>query len=371
MCPGMNKICIPTVDCCQIQVRCQAPYLPAASSGVSPEQEIQSLAAGGTVSFACPHGYRLEGPRLITCLANKTWSHMPPTCGRIYCPPLSVMEHGTVNDLNREYRGLATYSCDPGHTLQGPRTRSCLHTGQWGGTQPACKPNLCPVLKVQHGSTSIKGHAPGDSVTITCDLGFWRRGPARLVCQMDLEWSSSPPSCHPVRCSDPPNVQHAKVVGQARVYLSSIYYRCNAGYEPRGTNRLTCSVEGTWSGPRPSCVPRPCGYLEAPPHTAISFSSPTGHHLGFGSTARLACLSGFVALSPSQLRCEEDGVWRGEVSPCLPVPCGSPPVPANGQAEVVGMSGLYHAQYSCFVGHSLLGASSLLCRTDSTWQFGM
>ena len=353
------------------QVRCPAPQIASVRNGVKPEQEIHSLAAGGSVSFACPHGYKLEGPRIITCLANKTWSHLPPTCGQIYCPLLSVLKHGTVNALSREYRSVATYSCNPGFTLHGPHTRSCLHTGQWGGSQPSCRPNLCPLLNVQHGSTSMEGRAPGDSLTVMCDLGFWRRGPAHLVCQMDLEWSPAPPSCHPVQCSDPPIVEHAQVEGQDRVYQATIYYQCDPGYEPRGSNQLTCSVEGTWSGLRPSCVPRPCGYLEAPPHTAISFSSPTGHHLGYGSTATITCLAGFVAPSPSRLKCDEDGVWRGDVHACFPVPCGSPPLPSNGQAEVVVKSGLYHAQYSCLVGHSLLGVSSLLCRTDSTWQFGM
>jgi hypothetical protein len=56
---------------------------------------------------------------------------------------------------------------------------------------------------------------------------------------------------------------------------------------------------------------------------------------------------------------------------CRPVPCGGPPLPTHGGAEVTVKDGLYWADYYCRPGYRLVGADRLLCRPDSSWQFGM
>ena len=49
------------------------------------------------------------------------------------------------------YNSVVIYTCDVGYTLQGLRSRKCLHTGQWKGSVPQCigklVKNLLHVLK--------------------------------------------------------------------------------------------------------------------------------------------------------------------------------------------------------------------------------
>ena len=349
-----------------MQVRCPVPRIP-----LHGEQEVHSLAAGGTVSYSCTHGYRLEGAGLLTCLANKTWSSSLPTCRRIYCPAPATPQHGSVAVGDREYQAQAQYSCLHGYILVGPHTRSCLHTGHWTGPQPTCQPSLCPKVAVKHGLVAGGGLAPGDAVTVKCEPGFRLEGTARLVCQMSLDLVPAVPSCLPVHCSRPQQVEHASSLVKSTAYLGTMEYTCYAGYEVHGTSTMTCSGTGSWSGSPPSCVPRSCGYLETPPHSSLSFHSTSGYDLGYGSSVRVSCLPGYVALQLSSLTCSQDGEWRGEVFPCLPVPCGSPPRPRHGSVVVAAKDGHYHAEFTCSPGYRLVGAASLLCGPDSTWQFSM
>ena len=349
-----------------VLVRCPAPRIP-----LHGEQEVQSLAAGGTVAYSCTHGYRLAGSHLLTCLADKTWSHPLPSCHRIYCKQPKTPSNGKVVAPSWEYQAHAQYSCFSGHSLVGPHSRSCLHTGQWSGPEPSCRANLCPKVTVKQGTASTEGLNPGDAATMACNPGFRLQGASRLVCQMSLEWAPAPPSCLPVHCGEPHPVENAIAVVEDKDYMSTLDYRCLQGFEARGSTQLTCSGDGTWEGDLPSCVPTPCTYLETPPHTTISFSSPHGYDLGFGSTASLLCLPGYVAMAASTVTCGQDGQWRGEVHPCLPVPCGSPPLASHSSVQVTLKDGHYHADFSCSPGYFLKGASRLLCASDTTWQFGM
>ena len=49
------------------------------------KQDINDVTVGGTVTFSCNHGYKLLGPKMLTCLTNKTWSDNVPTCQKIGC----------------------------------------------------------------------------------------------------------------------------------------------------------------------------------------------------------------------------------------------------------------------------------------------
>ena len=78
-------------------------------------------------------------------------------------------------------------------------------------------------------------------------------------------------------------------------------------------------MTGQWQGSAPSCVPRPCQYLDTPPHTVLSFSSESGYDQGYGSTATITCVPGFHSSQPSSLTCGADGQWSGDVHSCSPV----------------------------------------------------
>jgi len=60
---------------------------------------------------------------------------IPYTHADCAVPPSPI--NGNVNVTS--YGLLATYTCDLGHTLQGPVTRNCLtNNATWDGNKPTC-----------------------------------------------------------------------------------------------------------------------------------------------------------------------------------------------------------------------------------------
>jgi hypothetical protein len=55
------------------------------------------------------------------------------------CPELPSVSNGAVSSASREPGATATYSCDQGYDLSGPRTRTCGQDGKWSGQEPSCE----------------------------------------------------------------------------------------------------------------------------------------------------------------------------------------------------------------------------------------
>ena len=187
-----------------------------------------------TTLYRCTHGYRLTGSPVLTCLGNKTWSHSVPGCERVRCQQPATISHGVVLVSKLEFQASVEYRCEQGCTLVGQPSLSCLHTGQWSASPPSCVANLCPDVSVSHGHVTQGARVPGDVVTVACDLGYVLRGPARLVCQVNLDWSPGPgPVCDPVNCGNPPQVEHAMAHADGFSFMDTANYSCLPGYEKR------------------------------------------------------------------------------------------------------------------------------------------
>ena len=124
-----------------VLVRCPPPKIL-----LHGEQDINELTVGGTVSYTCNTGFRLEGSRLLTCLHNKTWSGQVPSCTKVACQLPRNISHGSVFYSETEYQAHVEYSCENGYILSGLRTRSCLHSGHWSGDEPSCVPSICNTI---------------------------------------------------------------------------------------------------------------------------------------------------------------------------------------------------------------------------------
>lgn len=61
----------------------------------------------------------------------------PKACGRPEQPPNSTMMSTKGFDVG----ATVEYSCDDGHLLVGPTSRTCLETGFYNEFPPVCKSN--------------------------------------------------------------------------------------------------------------------------------------------------------------------------------------------------------------------------------------
>ncbi|KAL7979476.1 hypothetical protein Chor_004634 [Crotalus horridus] len=58
------------------------------------------------------------------------------------CPTLKASEHGYLSctSAGNNYGAVCEYQCDGGYELEGARSRVCLSSRQWSGSQPSCTP---------------------------------------------------------------------------------------------------------------------------------------------------------------------------------------------------------------------------------------
>ncbi|XP_056137757.1 inactive serine protease PAMR1 [Lampris incognitus] len=109
-----------------------------------------------------------------------------------------------------------------------------------------------------HGSTEGVFHHSGARVIFRCDPGFELRGSHSAVCLRDGTWSASAPQCVPKEqfCTLPPKPtygDHFLVYGPNDV-LIALQYLCYNPYKLSGNPQRTCLPNNTWSGMPPTCT---------------------------------------------------------------------------------------------------------------------
>ncbi|ALC49763.1 CG9095 [Drosophila busckii] len=92
------------------------------------------------VKYACEEGYEMIGRALLTCDFDERWNGPPPRCEIVECDTLPGNYYNTIISApNGTYYGSkAEISCPPGYRMEGPRMLSCLATGQWSSALPRC-----------------------------------------------------------------------------------------------------------------------------------------------------------------------------------------------------------------------------------------
>jgi CUB/sushi domain-containing protein len=134
------------------------------------------------------------------------------------CPEPRDLANGTVIVSGQTFQSRATYTCDPGFSLDGPKDRSCSSNGKWTGKEPLCKrmsgydckKGSCMYIRLSHAASQCRppkslpnGKYEGlsapyfyqDQLTATCNDGFVASGPGRsnlITCGADGRWNDGP-----------------------------------------------------------------------------------------------------------------------------------------------------------------------------------
>ncbi|XP_046667022.1 uncharacterized protein LOC124358766 isoform X1 [Homalodisca vitripennis] len=185
---------------------------------------------------------------------NYICQHQPKACGKPEQPPNSTMVAKNFN-----VGATIDYSCDEGHLLVGPSTRVCLPTGFYNEFPPVCKRVQCGYpADIPNGNYQLLNDSVGymSQVLYSCDEGYKLIGRAQLICDLDERWDGPPPRCHPVRCSDPPEIENGEVFLNSNVSVvgTVVEYSCiSRKYRLIGAKQIICLPSGQYDKPAPQC----------------------------------------------------------------------------------------------------------------------
>ncbi|XP_065344152.1 uncharacterized protein LOC135942124 isoform X2 [Cloeon dipterum] len=124
---------------------------------------------------------------------NYICQHQPKACGRPEQPPNSTMASPDFN-----VGSIVEYTCDDGHLLVGPPSRTCLPTGFYNEFPPVCKRIHCGLpAEISNGRYHLLNDSVGylSQVVYSCTPGYRLAGKADLLCDVDERWNGPPPRC--------------------------------------------------------------------------------------------------------------------------------------------------------------------------------
>ncbi|XP_049819681.1 sushi, von Willebrand factor type A, EGF and pentraxin domain-containing protein 1 isoform X2 [Aethina tumida] len=184
---------------------------------------------------------------------NYICQHQPKACGRPEQPPNSTM---VAQDFN--VGTTIEYTCDEGHLLVGPSSRTCLETGFYNEFPPVCKRIQCGYpADIANGEYQLVNDSVGylSRVIYTCDEGYEMIGRAQLACDIDERWNGPPPRCEPILCEPPTEIPNGVIENpnNETLFGSTVEYECKTGYKLVGPKVLTCLANGQYDALPPTC----------------------------------------------------------------------------------------------------------------------
>ena len=293
-------------------VNCSSLSAPTRGKVSSPQTSYGSIA-----TFNCDTGYRVQGSSALTCTANATWNGSEPTCQIVTCPSLNIPVNviAIPQSLNTTYLVSNSFSCSSGYELQGPSMLTCTQNGTWSSPKtPTCEPISCRSLRaLMNGMlASSNGFFFRSVVRFTCLDGYTISNTNPLQCLANKQWNGSEPTCHAVMCPPLPDPANGFIEGPNFAhFMFAIVVRCNEGFAAVGDTRLECTSNATWSNDLPSCDPIVCPDL---PNITAGSILPRNTDLGYGVNVTLICSEGFTAVGETVAFCLEQGNWIPDVS---------------------------------------------------------
>ncbi|XP_066278408.1 P-selectin-like [Branchiostoma lanceolatum] len=221
-------------------------------------------------------------------------------------------------------------------TQKGSYKDPLLHSDDIVGIQALYgAPIRCPLLAAptngartpSTGATSYQ-----DTVTFTCDPGFEPDGTDAVTCQDDRQWSNPVPTCTRRQCpvlTAPTNGARTPSTG-ATSYQDTVTFTCDTGYVRNGADAVTCQADGTWINSVPTCTRHvfggQCSVLTAPTNGA---RTPTTRARSYESVIKFTCDPGYVLNGASSVMCQADTSWTAPVPTCTRSPSTPPPKPST------------------------------------------
>ncbi|XP_058479498.1 sushi, von Willebrand factor type A, EGF and pentraxin domain-containing protein 1 isoform X3 [Solea solea] len=295
---------------CLLPTNFSIPHLVIAGKELTP--------VGGTISLSCPPGFYLQGSPLAECQLGGGWTPgiMTVSCKLVMCEKPPPLPHGVAEGDNYNYGDFVMYSCLPGFYMKGDSIQTCQGDRTWSGTQPVCVAQTCgPPPTVINAQLQTTGDTYLQNASYVCNGGMQLVGPRTLVCLANGTWSLPAPTCEAARgCISPKQMLHGKVQEHNLNTGRAVEFQCDKGYKLVGDPLVVCMGGNTWSSTFPTCQPQSC---PAPPGWKED-SSGDGSQQEFhvGQSVRVTCPKGQQVKGSGTINCRPDKTWSPITSVC-------------------------------------------------------
>lgn len=319
------------------------------------------------IEFACGSGFQLVGAKQQKCLANGTWSATRPTCEKVLCPEPLPLAHGRFEASSYETGSVVKYACEKGYEVEGKDTRSCRLDGTWTGPTPKCNAIQCLLpVSIKHGSFVADETTLGSTIKYLCEHGYVLDGPSNRTCTDGKEWTGTDPSCLEVSCEKPNGIAYGSVNGDNYRIGSSVFYKCEPGYELKGSATRFCVVGKIWNGTEPQCKVVECDK----PSPVISNGRMISTNFSYTATIHYVCDDGYYMDGTTSRTCKADGTWMNSIPVCERVECPRPTRPPNCEVDGINYKFKEKLRYTCRTGYQLVGPNERVCQADKMWSGG-
>lgn len=311
-------------------VNCTKPRGP--SSG---KVRLSGLFFGSYASVECDPGFRMDGESKLMCDASGNWNGEMPHCLPVICPTAPQPTHASYNSTELQFEAFSVlkYKCDLGYYTTTQNTLlTCSALGEWEGEVVQCLPVNCgDPGTLPNGYISGRDHTYGNTVQFTCNEGYKLLGVPTAECQADGSWSNYATSCLQITCPEPQQVKFGRMIkeDEGSVFGASLTYHCNVGYIMLGTANRTCDISGVWTGDIPRCQPVTC----PEPFETLN-SVRVGDVFQYNRSILYSCNEGYSMKGSAKLVCQADGSWSNEVPICEMVTCPEIPDIEHGSWDV-------------------------------------
>ncbi|KAG8504406.1 Complement receptor type 2 [Galemys pyrenaicus] len=374
---------------------------PAISNGELVGVHADSFTYGMVVRYRCRVGrggrklFELVGPAVIYCTSKDNWvgewSSPVPRCVPLVRCPFPEVKNGDMRagfGRSFSFNESVVFACLPGFSLEGHSISWCQADGRWGPPLPTCLPAgpcVDPPAQLPNGSVVVPPSLQrGAELSFACDAGFRLRGAPTSRCVAEgagVHWSSEFPSCEPVSCDPPPEIENGLRNHPQGVFPlhAVVRYRCLGAFRLIGDNVLFCStadnVTGVWDKPAPRCElfnrRAKCEDPVVPGSWRDRRFRPPYRH---SDSVTFNCHKNFTLRGNKTVWCQANSTWGpGPLPVCeSDVPLECPPLPAVPHGHHTGQSlgtfapGLT-VTYSCEPGYLLRGTTTVQCLSSGHW----
>jgi len=266
------------------------------------------------------------------------------------------------------------------YTPSPSTARTCQEDGRWSGSEPSCFPTFtCSRLPTLTNGYYDEGSntAPYDCnkyVSPKCYDGYYMVGfEVNRQCVANDKWSGEDPSCEPITCSAPNNVNNGGYNGSQTTYNYGIFLIlvCERGYyisNNADTNRK-CEGKDRWSGFDPICQRITCGQ---PDRLYYGRYSTYQTSYDFETVITPICDKGYIlSKNVTERVCEGPNRWSGAEPQCTIVTCKRPPSPENGWLTTNQHTYNYNTWLTlrCNAGYEVKdGNEHRRCLEDGSWD---